>query len=54
MDARPRRSSGRLFNSGQYCTAATRIIVMGDGYEPCLEKFIPEVESIKAGDPASD
>ena len=43
-----------LFNSGQDCTAATRIIVMGDGYDRALEALVPAVESIKVGDPASD
>ncbi len=42
------------FNSGQDCTAATRIIAMGDGYDRALEALIPAVESIKVGDPASD
>jgi 1-pyrroline dehydrogenase len=43
-----------FFNSGQDCTAATRIIVMGDGYDRALEALVPAVESIKTGDPASD
>ncbi len=43
-----------FFNSGQDCTAATRIIAMGDGYDRALEKLIPAVESLKVGDPASD
>jgi acyl-CoA reductase-like NAD-dependent aldehyde dehydrogenase len=42
------------FNSGQDCTAATRLIVMGDGYERALEALVPAVESIKVGDPASN
>ena len=42
------------FNSGQDCTAATRIIVMGDGYQRALDALIPAVESLKVGDPASD
>jgi 1-pyrroline dehydrogenase len=43
-----------FFNSGQDCTAATRIIVMGDGYERAMQSLVPAVESIKTGDPASD
>ena len=43
-----------FFNSGQDCTAATRIIVMGDGYDRALQALVPAVESIKTGDPASD
>jgi len=42
------------FNSGQDCTAATRIIAMGDGYDRALAALVPAVESIKVGDPASD
>jgi len=42
------------FNSGQDCTAATRIIVMGDGYDRALSALVPAVESITVGDPASD
>jgi betaine-aldehyde dehydrogenase len=42
------------FNSGQDCTAATRLIVMGDGYDRALEALVPAVDSIKVGDPASD
>jgi 1-pyrroline dehydrogenase len=42
------------FNSGQDCTAATRLIVMGDGYDRALSALVPAVESITIGDPASD
>ena len=42
------------FNSGQDCTAATRIIVMGDGYDRALSALVPAVESITVGDPATD
>ena len=30
-----------FFNSGQDCTAATRLIVMGDGYDRALEALVP-------------
>jgi acyl-CoA reductase-like NAD-dependent aldehyde dehydrogenase len=43
-----------FFNSGQDCTAATRLIVMGDGYDRALEALVPAVESIKVGEPATD
>jgi 1-pyrroline dehydrogenase len=43
-----------FFNSGQDCTAATRLIVMGDGYDRALSALVPAVESITVGDPASD
>jgi 1-pyrroline dehydrogenase len=42
------------FNTGQDCTAATRLLVMGDGYDRALEALVPAVESITTGDPASD
>ena len=42
------------FNSGQDCTADTRVIVMGDGYDRALSALVPAVESITVGDPASD
>jgi 1-pyrroline dehydrogenase len=42
------------FNSGQDCTAATRVLVMGDGYDRAMSTLVPAVESIKMGDPASD
>ena len=42
------------FNTGQDCTAATRLLVMGDGYDRALSALVPAVESIKTGDPASD
>ena len=42
------------FNAGQDCTAATRLIVMGDGYDRALGALVSAVESIKVGDPASD
>src|SRR5699024_9206332 len=38
----------------QDCTAATRVIAMGGGYDRALEALVPAVESIKTGDPASD
>ena len=43
-----------FFNTGQDCTAATRLLVMGDGYDRALSSLVPAVESIKTGDPASD
>jgi 1-pyrroline dehydrogenase len=43
-----------FFNTGQDCTAATRIIVMGDGYDRALGALVRAVESITVGDPASD
>ena len=41
------------FNSGQDCTAATRIIVSHSAYDDLLAELVPAVNSIKVGDPAS-
>src|SRR5215212_2241116 len=43
-----------FFNSGQDCTAATRIIAADRIYDNLLSELVPAVESIKVGDPASD
>jgi aminobutyraldehyde dehydrogenase len=40
------------FNSGQDCTAATRIIAAPGIYDDVLEAIVPAVESLKVGDPA--
>jgi 1-pyrroline dehydrogenase len=39
------------FNSGQDCTAATRVLVGSAAYDSVLDKLVPAVESIKMGDP---
>ena len=43
-----------FFNSGQDCTAATRIIASGRIYDNLLAGLVPAVESIKVGNPAED
>ena len=43
-----------FFNSGQDCTAATRIIAGSGVYENLLSELVPAVKSLKVGDPASD
>jgi 1-pyrroline dehydrogenase len=43
-----------FFNSGQDCTAATRIIVERKAFDRALETLVPAVNSITVGDPASD
>jgi acyl-CoA reductase-like NAD-dependent aldehyde dehydrogenase len=43
-----------FFNSGQDCTAATRLIVAGRIYDNLLSELVPAIESIKVGNPASD
>jgi 1-pyrroline dehydrogenase len=45
---------GAFFNSGQDCTAATRVIVGDRAYDNAVSTLVSMVESIKVGDPASD
>jgi len=43
-----------FFNSGQDCTAATRVIASGKVYDEVLSHLVPAVESLKVGNPADD
>jgi 1-pyrroline dehydrogenase len=43
-----------FFNSGQDCTAATRIIASGQVYDNLLAELVPAVQSLKVGNPADD
>ena len=43
-----------FFNSGQDCTAATRIIAGRKIYDDVLAALVPAVESVKVGNPADD
>ena len=43
-----------FFNSGQDCTAATRVIASGKVYDDVLSHLVPAVESLKIGNPADD
>ena len=43
-----------FFNSGQDCTAATRVIAAGKVYDDVLSHLVPAVESLKVGNPADD
>ena len=45
------RTAG-YWNSGQDCTAASRIMAGPKIYEKLLEELVPQVESLKMGDPA--
>jgi acyl-CoA reductase-like NAD-dependent aldehyde dehydrogenase len=40
------------FNSGQYCTASTRIIAGSGVYENLLAELVPAIQSLKVGNPA--
>jgi 1-pyrroline dehydrogenase len=42
-----------FFNSGQDCTAATRIISSRSAYEGLVERLVPAIDSLKVGDPAA-
>ena len=42
------------FNSGQDCTAATRVLAGPGIYDALLENLVPAVESLVVGDPAKD
>jgi 1-pyrroline dehydrogenase len=39
-----------FFNSGQDCTAATRVLASGAVYDGLLGELVPQVESLKVGD----
>jgi betaine-aldehyde dehydrogenase/aminobutyraldehyde dehydrogenase len=43
---------GGYWNSGQDCTAASRVIAGPKIYDRLLEELVPAVESLKVGDPA--
>jgi betaine-aldehyde dehydrogenase/aminobutyraldehyde dehydrogenase len=45
---------GGFFNSGQDCTAATRVIVAKPAYDKALGALVDAVNSIKVGNPADD
>ena len=45
---------GGYVNTGQDCTAATRVYVQRPRYEEFLEQFVAEVKKIRVGDPRSD
>jgi 1-pyrroline dehydrogenase len=42
------------FNSGQDCTAPTRVLVAGDSYDKALEAIVSAVGTITMGNPADD
>jgi 1-pyrroline dehydrogenase len=43
-----------FFNSGQDCTAATRVLVAAKAYDNLMSELVPAVESVKVGNPADD
>ena len=45
---------GGYWNSGQDCTAASRVIAGPKIYDRLLEELVPAVESIAVGDPGAD
>jgi 1-pyrroline dehydrogenase len=42
------------WNSGQDCTAGSRVIAGAKIYDSLLEELVPQVESLKVGDPLND
>ena len=47
-------SSGIFFNSGQVCSAGSRILVHQDVYEPFLEMFVRRATALRIGDPRDE
>src|SRR5215813_3239728 len=45
---------GGYWNSGQDCTAASRVVAGPKIYDRLLEELVPAVESLKVGDPGED
>jgi betaine-aldehyde dehydrogenase/aminobutyraldehyde dehydrogenase len=45
---------GSFYNAGQDCTAATRVIATAGVYDALLETLIPQVSSLRLGDPFAD
>ena len=43
---------GAFYNSGQDCTAATRVLVADRIYESFISQLLPAVESLRVGDPS--
>jgi succinate-semialdehyde dehydrogenase / glutarate-semialdehyde dehydrogenase len=43
--------AGRMGNAGQACTAAKRMIVVGDLYDEFVDQFTAAMSSLKPGDP---
>jgi succinate-semialdehyde dehydrogenase/glutarate-semialdehyde dehydrogenase len=43
--------AGRMGNAGQACTAAKRMIVVGDLYDEFVDKFTAAMASLRPGDP---
>ncbi len=43
-----------FFNSGQDCTAATRLIIGSKAYDNALDSLVSAVKTIKVGNPADD
>jgi succinate-semialdehyde dehydrogenase/glutarate-semialdehyde dehydrogenase len=46
--------AARLENAGQACNAAKRFIVVGDLYEPFLDKLTSALTAVETGDPGSE
>jgi betaine-aldehyde dehydrogenase len=45
---------GGFVNTGQDCTAATRVYVQREAYQPFLDRYLELVKQVRLGDPASE
>lgn len=46
--------AGSLINSGQDCTAATKIYLQNEIYNKFIKKLIEEIKKVKSGDPSNE
>jgi acyl-CoA reductase-like NAD-dependent aldehyde dehydrogenase len=53
-DAAARLAANAFSFAGQSCISVQRIYVERDAYDAFLERFLPEVEELKVGDPADE
>jgi acyl-CoA reductase-like NAD-dependent aldehyde dehydrogenase len=53
-DVASRMAAHAFSFAGQSCISVQRIYVEREAYEPFLERFVPEVEALKVGDPADE
>ncbi len=53
-DAATRLAANAFSFAGQSCISVQRIYVQRDAYDAFLERFLPLVEALEVGDPASD
>jgi acyl-CoA reductase-like NAD-dependent aldehyde dehydrogenase len=52
--AAERTAFGGYYQAGQSCIAVQRVIVQSEVYEPFVDRFVKQVESLKVGDPMDE